>query len=725
MIAPISDAARLREALAHVCGVAGVPAAPDDVRDAVVALVTSDELPEDGAAAAGGVEALRAACRRLGLATSLVRAAAGEVLDATGPGRAALTRAVSGELVVVSERDGGRLRVEDGAEARWVAAGELASLLGRGDGASDWIVVEAPLATPSAPGAMEHGEPTPHARLRRWMVLEREDLLTVLAYAAFIGVLGLTVPVAVQSLVGTVAFGTLLQPLVVLSLLLFGALALSAVLRGLHFWVVEVIQRRVFVRLVSDLAHRLPRVSRAALDGRDGGELANRFFDVVTIQKSAASLLLDGLELALTVAVGLLVLAFYHPLLLAFDVVLVVVLLGVVWLGRRGGATAIDESHEKYAIGAWLEELARQDATFKLGGGLDYAETRSDTLLRRWLAARARHFRIVARQVSVVLGTQALGSAGVLGIGGWLVIERQLTLGQLVAAELIVTAVVAAAAKTGKYLESYYDLLAAVDKVGHLLDLEVEPDGATTPSLDGARGGASLELHDVCAGGAPGQARLEAVSFHLPAGARAVLTGGDGSAQTLLTELVAGLRRPERGCVRIGGLDLRDVALAPLRAQVAIVRGTTIVPDTILENVRMGRRGIEAAAVRRAIADVGLGEAIDALPDGLATRLTSIGAPLSRGARARLAIARAIVAQPALLVLDDALEGLDAAERRRLLDALFEPSRPWTLIVAGDDADAARRAGHVLRLHGPRLEHERTEEPARHEPAAASRSVLP
>ena len=128
------------------------------------------------------------------------------------------------------------------------------------------------------------------------MRLERHDLAVVLVYAIGVGVLTLATPIAVQALVNTVAFGTLLQPLAVLAFLLLVGLAFAAVLRALQAWVVEVLQRRIFLRFVADLSHRLPRVRLSAFDAAHGPELLNRFFDVFTVQKASSSLLLGGLD---------------------------------------------------------------------------------------------------------------------------------------------------------------------------------------------------------------------------------------------------------------------------------------------------------------------------------------------------------------------------------------------------------------------------------------------
>ena len=696
--------------LGRLLALTDLPARPDAVRDAVAA---SEEPPgaEERAPGPGWAASLVRSCRALGLRGTPVRVPQSELLQAVGASQPVVLAAVprtEGVLLIVSDHRGDEVRVEGPGPApgRWMAVGEWRALCGLVDD-GDVFAVTVDTGAPRHEGAPHEGahgpSPSPWVRLFAWVHLDRHDVWTVLVYAAFVGALTLTTPIAVQALVNTVAFGTLTQPLVVLSLLLLLALGFSATLRGLQFWVVEVLQRRLFVRVVADLAHRLPRVRREAFDEEDGPELVNRFFDLVTIQKAASSLLLDGLEVALTVLVGMVVLAFYHPLLLAFDVLLVAALLAVAVLGRRGPSTAINESARKYEIAAWLEDVARNDLTFKLGGAAPYAVSRADVLLRGWLDARQAHFRVVLRQLALVLTVQAIASAAVLGIGGWLVIGRQLTLGQLVAAELIVTAVVASLAKVGKHLESGYDLLAALDKVGHLLDLSPERADGAAPASARPRRGSSLEVASLRGGHGAGPALLDGVTFSLAEGSRAVLRGGDGAGKSLLVEMAAALREPSGGHVRIDGLDVRDACLEELRARIALVRGAAVVSESVLENIRMGRAEIDTRRVRRALETVGLAATIDALPDGLQTHLRPSGGPLSRGDSARLGIARAIVSEPSILVVDDALEGIEPRGREALLDGLFASTQPWTLLVVSDDEALAARADTRLTLQDGRV----------------------
>jgi ABC-type bacteriocin/lantibiotic exporter with double-glycine peptidase domain len=542
--------------------------------------------------------------------------------------------------------------------------------------------------------------------VRRLLALVRWDsteLWVAVAYGAGVGLFQLAIPIAVQSLVNTVAFGTLLQPLVVLALLVLAGLLLAGGMRALQAHLIEVIARRLFARVALDLSWRLPRVRAAALDGAHGPELVNRFFDVLTLQKGAAALLLDGLAVALGTAAGLLLLALYHPVLLGFGLVLALAMLGVLFgLGRGATATSIEESKAKYEVAAWLEEVVRHPATFRSRAGEELAAGRALHLIEDYLGARQQHYRVVLRQMVGGFGLQALASAGLLGVGGYLVIARQLTLGQLVAAELVVTAAVASFAKLWKVLESYYDLLAAVDKLGHLTDLPVDPrvaDARAGAALPAEPRGAALRLCGVGYRFAEGRGGLRGLDIEIHPGERVVLLGGHGAGKSLVADLVAGVRLPSEGRIEIDGLDVRDVHLESLREQVLLVRGAEIFAGTVAENLSLGRADVGPAEMRTVLEAVGLWEEIAALPEGLGTMLATGGAPLSVGQARRLVVARALVLQPRLLVIDD-LGTFDTALRHRVWRALTDRHAPWTLVLTAHAGEWIGPVDRVIQLAG-------------------------
>jgi ABC-type bacteriocin/lantibiotic exporter with double-glycine peptidase domain len=496
--------------------------------------------------------------------------------------------------------------------------------------------------------------------------------------------------------VNTTAMGTLVQQLIVVCLVLLTALFLAAVLRTLQLVVVEFLQRRIFVRMVADLSHRLPHVDVKAFDRQHGPELVNRFFDVLTMQKAAATLLLDGLTLVLQMVIGLVLLGFYDSILLGFDLFLIASLLFIVFvLGRRGPRTAIEESMAKYRVAGWIEELARHPEAFKVSGGTRFARERADALTARYLAARKGHFQVVWSQFASALLLQAIASTALLALGGWLVIQERLSLGQLVAAEIVVTLVVSSFTKLGKQLEIYYDLLAATDKIGHLLDLPLERGGGA--AHPGGPGGADVRVQSVSYTYERGHGKvLDDFSAHVRPGERVALMGAQGAGKSTLLDLLIGLRNPDRGYIEIDGLDLRDVQLGSLREQVAIVKGIETFEGSLLDNVRMGRERYGLAEVRDALALVQLLDDVAEFPEGLNTTLVAGGSPLSVGQAQRLMLARAVLGNPRLLILDETLDSMPPVTREQVFAALRE--RRWTLIAVTHKPEVARLFDRTVTL---------------------------
>lgn len=534
-----------------------------------------------------------------------------------------------------------------------------------------------------------HSAP-PWQDLIRLLRPEWRDILVVVIYALSVGVLSLATPVTAAALVNTVAFGIMFQPLLVLCIVLALCLALAAIIRVVKQVVVERLQQRLFARVVADLSYRLPRVQVAAFDRQHGPELVNRFFDILTVQKTTATLLIDGVSLGLQGLAGLLLLAWYHQLLLGFDIVMVAVLIFIVFgLGRGAIRTAIGESRAKYAVAGWIEEMARHPLAFKLAGGPEYGMNRADALTQNYLLARRAHFRVVLRQFVGFMFLQVAANVLLLGLGGYLVLMQQLSLGQLVAAEIIVTLVVSSFAKFGKQLEAFYDLLAAVDKLGHLFALPLERHEGEKASASPRP--ARLGIHQVTFHyDIDPRPVLDHFSLTVEPAERVAVVGPNGAGKSTLIDLVLGLREPQHGYVEFDGTDVRDYALESLRSQVSIVKNLEIFEGSVIDNVRMDRPDVSPADVRRTLQEVGLLSDILDLPEGLHTPLWTGGKPLSLGQSQRLMLARAIVGRPRLLVLDEVLDDMDRELRDEVLPAVFRRDAGWTLLVITHSHEVAR-----------------------------------
>jgi putative ABC transport system ATP-binding protein len=539
-------------------------------------------------------------------------------------------------------------------------------------------------------------------RLRRLLVLENADVASLTWYSCAIGVLSLAVPVATQSLVNSVAFTALAQPIVVLSLLVFLGLSLAALLRTLRMSTVEKLQQRLLVRTTHDSITRVTRAPLSTIAGRGGPELMNRFFEVVTIQKAAAKLLVDGVSVALQGAVSLLLLAFYHPALLAFDIVLIFAIFGVVLpLGRGGIESAIAESKKKYQIAAWLQEVAAGVRAFKVADADALAFSRADAFAAEYVHYRRKQFSVLLRQSIAAYVVQILATAGLLGLGGWLVIRQELTLGQLVAAELVVASVSTGLTKLGQYLESFYDLVASIDKLGTIVDLDEEPSAGRI-ALSAAHSGASLSFDAVTYRYPDGTHGIEQLSLSIAAGEELAIWGQDSSGKSTLAELCLMLRLPDTGVVRIDGIDLRAVTLRELRRDVALVGSREIFDGTLLENVLMGGHAeeLDATGALRAAA---LEAEVAGLPDGLFTQLRYGGSRLTSSQASRLMLARALVRKPRLLVIDEALDGLGRSTIEQILRGVRQYAPGMTLVVLTSHEDLSLQLRRHLHLVDGRL----------------------
>lgn len=530
-----------------------------------------------------------------------------------------------------------------------------------------------------------HTHVSPLTRFIGLLWLDARDIGTIFLFSSVAGTLALATPLAVESLVNVVSWGTYLQPLLVLALMLLACLGLSGVLRVLQTVVVEIIQRRQFVRFVSDFAHRFPRANRRAISGEHPRELANRAFDIMTIQKSTAVLLLDGVSILLTTVLGMILLAAYHPFLLGFDIVLLISMVSITWvLGRSGVRTAIDESVVKYRVVHWLQDVLDQPTAFRTNGGEALAVDHASRLVADYLEARKSQFRVVIRQVAFAVGLQVLASTVLLGLGGWLVVQGQLTLGQLVASELVVTVVVGAFAKAGKSLEKFYDLMAGIDKIGHLLDIQVDPQGKRTAMSPGP----AVVRWDAL--------RLEngAMCFTVPAanivpGSRVAILDYGTSGKSSLLSALAGLMDPLDGLIEIDGHEAASLCTSTEELAIGFAGPIEVFRGTVRQNVDLGRMAIGRSRVREVLQQVGLWDSVARLDRGVDSFLQSGGYPLTKSQASQLMLARAIAHRPKLLIIDGLLDDMSLGQREHLWQTIGKEHAPWTLIIATNREDVA------------------------------------
>lgn len=527
----------------------------------------------------------------------------------------------------------------------------------------------------------KRGELQSALRVFRLLHGETQDVAVIFLYALAVGLCTLAIPVGVQAVVNSVAFGVVIQPLVVVTALVGGVLLFSGVLRVLQLIVVDLLQRRLVVRLSLSFAGRIPHVQSEQFKGKFGPEYVLRFLEVFSAQKNVSALLLDGVSLFFQVVVGLVLVSFYHPFFLAFAILLAVLLVIVVLtLGVGAVHTSIRASDAKYEVVTWLQDVARVPTLFKSERGDEFALERADLLVNKYVTWRARHFRVLLRQVIGSMTLQIIASTLLLGLGGWLVIKQQLTLGQLVAAELLLGTVLGGVTKLGGYLDKFYELCASVAKLDALFDVPYERLSGSffSPGAEPAR----LQISNLTVGRSAGESPLlSGLSLTVEPGGKVAILGQNGSGKSTLANAIHRLVNPKSGRIEIDGHDVREVHPLELRSEIALVRDVDFFHGTIEENLTLSNRALPTAQVREALRMAGVLEDVYALPNGLQTALKGQAEPLSRGQAVRLVIARAILMEPRLIIIDGMLDGIDEASVGQLITELTGQTATWSLLV--------------------------------------------
>lgn len=506
-----------------------------------------------------------------------------------------------------------------------------------------------------------------HANLIRTLLgPERGFYWLAVIHGIAMSVLSLAVPLSVQILIGSIANTALMRPLVVLGAVLLGLLSLYGLLYTLQTWVMDRFERHFFARISEEIILRNLHARFSAVESVNREELANRFFEIVTVQKNLPSLMIGGSALLLQALVGFVVVSAYHPLFVVFNacILLAVWFIWVIW-SRRSTESKIKESKAKYNVARWLEEVARANDAFKSERSLAFAVKRSEAVIGDYLFAHRKHFGHKLGQLVACLALYALASAALLVIGGSLVIQSSLALGQLVAAELILASIFVAIAQLPTYLDKWYELRASLDKLAEFYAIPLEaPVRGERP--------ADVPMEITFRGvTVPYRNSTLRFDFTLPAGRQVMIACASHRYQKALVDLLLRYVEPSSGSILLGSQTLSDIHPHALRDRIMVVDTAVALECSVADNLALGNTRLTRAELRAALSLVALDEVVEQLPQGLDTVLGPLGHPLSRGEVIRLKIAAALLAKPRVLILTEVFDTLALWQRRTILAALY------------------------------------------------------
>jgi len=545
---------------------------------------------------------------------------------------------------------------------------------------------------------MEEKKLHPWKRFINLLRLEKRDIFQIFYYAIFGGIVSLSLPLGIQAIINLIQGAQISTSWVVLVIVVTLGVIFSGALQLMQLRIIETIQQRIFTKASFELSYRFPKIKMNELRNYYPPELANRFFDTLTIQKGLSKILIDVPTALLQIIFALILLSFYHPFFIIFGILLLLLIYIVFkFTAQKGLETSLKESKNKYKVAHWIQEVARTVVSFKLSGNTNLAIQKNDVLVDQYLKARESHFKILILQFSQMIGFKVVVTASLLLIGGALVLNQEMNIGQFVAAEIIILLVIQSVEKLIIGLESFYDVLTSIEKIGQVVDKELESQDGERPMF---KDGLTIELDNVSYRVADRKKPiLKDVSLVLHPKSRILIKGESGAGKSSLLRLLSGIIEPTEGNIYINNLSLNSLHLNHYRSQLGLsLSDETPFEGTIKDNLVFGDKEIDDSIIYKVLDIVGLNQFIKEQPYGLETIIYPEGKQMSFTIAKKILLARAIIKQPQVLILEDPLDQFNLEETKDIIKYLTAPDKPWALIVVSSKKSWSTQCQQIITL---------------------------
>jgi ATP-binding cassette, subfamily B, bacterial len=516
--------------------------------------------------------------------------------------------------------------------------------------------------------------------------LEKREVGQIYFFAILIGAIQLSMPLGIQAIVGLLFGGILSVSLIVLIVFVVLGVLLGGIIQIMQMNVTENIQQRIFTRLTFAYAYRIPKIDLLSIDNYYLPELVNRFFDTANLQKGLAKLLLDVPTASIQIIFGIILLSFYHPAFAVFGFILFLFVLFIISGSSNAGLnSSMEESDYKYRVGHWLEEISRAIKTFKFTQKGQFHLNKVDKLIMGYLTARRVHFRVLILQYKSLIAFKVLITASMLIIGTLLFLNQQINLGQFIAAELIIIAVLNSVEKLILSLATGYDVLTAIEKLDHVLlkpqDRELEQvKGFDSDFSKGFR----LSVKNLSFNFPNGKKVLDDVSFDLQPGEKICVSGSQGSGKTTLIRVLSGIYEGFSGQILVNDLPLHNIPVDDWRSGIAVFFAQEeLFHGTLIENLTLGNLDRSLDEISETCKLVGLLPFVQSKVEGYHMIIDSQGQKLPHSVVQKILLARCLLRKPLILMMENGWEAIEAEYRKPIVDKLIS-DKSFSLIAITD-----------------------------------------
>lgn len=515
--------------------------------------------------------------------------------------------------------------------------------------------------------------------------IERDEITSIYFYAILNGVIQLSLPLGIQAILGFVLGATMVTSVYLLIFIIIIAVLIVGYLQINQMKIIEKIQQKIFVRYAFSFAETIPKLDLKDIDHYYLPEKINRFFDVLNVQKGISKLLLDIPSATIQIIFGLLILSFYHPYFIVFSSILLLVIFIIFKVtSRKGIETSIEESNFKYKVVSWLEEMGRVIKSFKYSQGTHLNLIKTDEKLLKYLNARTNHFQILLLQFKSLVFFKVCVTALMLVLGSYLLFNQLITIGQFVAAEIIILTTISSMEKLISSLENVYDVITGLVKLDSVLDNPIEKE----ESLKLESKDLVITLDKMSFSYDDNQEIFNSISATILSNSITCISGKENSGKSTFLKLLTGSYMHFKGSITFNGIPLQNYSLQNLRTKMGIfLYEQDLFEGSLYENIVLGRTEIKIERIVDLSKKLGFEDFIQSFPNYFDSALDPLGQKLPTSLIRKILLLRALINTPQLLILEDPWIGFEDSTITKIQNYIIDISKNSTVVISTNDKD--------------------------------------